>query len=44
MPGQKETPRMPFGLADLPCPCDGLRGRQVQGGRQQEEGFSQNFA
>lgn len=26
MPGQKESPRMPFGLADLPCPCGGLRG------------------
>lgn len=37
MPGQKESPRMPFGLADLPCPCGGLRGGQ-------EAGFSQNFA
>lgn len=44
MLGQKESPRMPFGLADLPCPCDGLGGQQVQGGKQHEEGSSQNFA
>lgn len=42
MPGQKESPRMPFGLVDLPCLCGVLREGQVKGG--QEAGFSQNFA